>query len=190
MLIVTGDGIPARRVGDGLREGRTTTTNRTFTSSHIPTMRRAVRTRTDHGWIQNLPRLLLPHTRHATGNTAFADGAASAQPAHFRISPRPLGPERFASVQDRSQPSNTRVCALSNIHAPFRYASSMHHPARAGQGWLIGQDGRPQPAIPEQGLGHGAWPKYRSTKSGEFGGPHRTSIEFRQLTPGGSEQAN
>jgi len=26
--------------------------------------------------------------------------------------------------------------------------------------------------------------------SGEFGGLHRASIEFRQLTPSGSEQAN
>jgi hypothetical protein len=34
-LIVTGDGVPARRAGAVLREGRTTTTNRTFTSSHI-----------------------------------------------------------------------------------------------------------------------------------------------------------
>jgi hypothetical protein len=147
VLIVTGDGIPARRVGAGLREGRTTTTNRTFTSSHIPTMRRKVRTRTTIVDL-NLPSLLLPHTRHATGNTAFADGAASAQPAHFRISPRPLGPERFASVQDRSQPSpaqHSRLCAFEHS-CPFRYASSMHHPARAGQGWLISQDGRPQPA--------------------------------------------
>ena len=134
MLIVTGDGIPARRAGDGLREGRTTTTNRTFTSSHIPTMRRKVRTRTTIVDL-NLPSLLLPHTRHATGNTAFADGAASAQPAHFRISPRPLGSERFASVQDRSQPSpaqHSRLCAFEHS-CPFRYASSMHHPARAGQ---------------------------------------------------------
>lgn len=73
--------------------------------------------------------------------------------------PRPLGPERFASVQDRSQPSraqHSRLCAFEHS-CPFGYASSMHHPARAGQGWLISQDGRPQPAIPEQGPGHEAW---------------------------------
>lgn len=159
MLIVTGDGIPARRAGAGLREGRTTTTNRTFTSSHIPTMRRKVRTRTTIVDL-NLPSLLLPHT--------------GTQPATLRSRTEPLqrSPHIFASPRGRWAPSalrasriapslvgrNTRVCALSNIHVPFRYASSMHHPARAGQGWLIGQDGRPQPAIPEQRLGHAAGP--------------------------------
>jgi hypothetical protein len=119
VLIVTGDGVPARRVGARLREGRTTTTNRTFTSSHIPTMRRKVRTRTTIVDLKS-PSLLLPHNparsrQHCVrGRSRFSAAGTFGVPQGRWV----LSASQASRMAHSLVGRNTRVCALSNIHGP------------------------------------------------------------------------